>query len=363
MDGAVTLVDADIARAGRADGLLEQLERFLVVADDVDLLAAQFLDDVADAGAAGADAGPDGIDLGVARIDGDLGAVTRVAGHLGDGDGLVGDLGDLELEEAADEAVVGAGEHELAAALRVLADLEQQAADAVAGAELIPVTALLVREHGLGGAELDDDVAALGAADGAGDDVADLVLVFLEDLVLLDLAEALVEELLRRLGGDAAEVGHVDRLADLVPHGGARPQEAGGHGVHLAQRVRDRVGHGVEDVGLELAGRGVGRDLDVLAGHDRLLDGGLDGLDDEGAGLVLGDALLFLEVLEVGFDVDAHGCAVGAVKVLGTKKAGPAGPTSVKVTESHCGTSGPGVKAAPGFRLPPAAGSGRWGHG
>jgi hypothetical protein len=43
-----------------------------------------------------------------------------------------------------------------------------------------------------------------------------------------------LRSLLGGLGGDAAEVSRVDRLADLVAHGGARLQEAGGHGVHLA---------------------------------------------------------------------------------------------------------------------------------
>jgi hypothetical protein len=164
-----------------------------MVANNIDLLAAEFLDDVADAGSAGTNAGTDGVDLGVAGVDGNLGAIARIAGHGGDGDGLVGDFGDLEFEEAAHERRVGAREYELAAALRVFADLEEEAANSVTGAEFVAVAAFLMSEDGFGGAEFDYDVAALGATDGAGDDVADLVLILLEDLVLLDFAEALVE--------------------------------------------------------------------------------------------------------------------------------------------------------------------------
>jgi hypothetical protein len=63
---------------------------------------------------------------------------------------------------------------------------------------------LVARHHRLDAAEVDDDVAALEPAHRAVDHVADLVLVLVPDLLALGLADALVEDLLRRLGGDAA---------------------------------------------------------------------------------------------------------------------------------------------------------------
>ena len=173
------------------------------------------------------------------------------------------------------------------------------------------MAAFLVGEDGFGGAEFDHDVAALGATDGAGDDVADLVLVLLEDLVLLDLAETLVEQLLGGLGGDAAEVLDLDRLADFLADLDVRLDEGGGDGVDLLERVRHGVGHAEDDEGVELSSDGVGVHFDVLAGHDRLLDGGLDSLDDQGAGLFFFDVLLLFEILEEGFDIDAHGDGCG----------------------------------------------------
>ena len=173
------------------------------------------------------------------------------------------------------------------------------------------MAAFLVGEDGFGGAEFDHDVAALGATDGAGDDIADLVLILLEDLVLLDFAEALVEQLLGGLGGDTAEIRHVDGLADLLAHLDVGLDKRGGDRVDLLEGVRHGVGHAEDDEGVELAGDGISVDLHVLAGHDRLLDGGLDRLDDQGAGLFFFDVLLLFEILEEGFDIDAHGDGCG----------------------------------------------------
>ena len=173
------------------------------------------------------------------------------------------------------------------------------------------MAAFLVGENGFGGAEFDHDVAALGATDGASDDVANLVLILLEDLVLLDLAEALVEQLLGGLGGDATEVGHVDGLADFLSDLDAGLDERGSDRVDFLERVRHGVGHAEDDEGVELARDGISVDLHVLAGHDRLLDGGLDRLDDQGAGLFFFDVLLLFEILEEGFDIDAHGDGCG----------------------------------------------------
>ena len=82
----------------------------VVPADDVDPLAAELVDDVLDPAAADADAGPDAVDL---QVDAEMTATfDAVAGLAGDGpdlDGAVLDLGDLLLEEAADEVGVARG--------------------------------------------------------------------------------------------------------------------------------------------------------------------------------------------------------------------------------------------------------------
>ena len=99
----------DLVDLSRLEGVGNQHLERLVPADDVDFLAAQFVDDVLDAAAADADAGPHGIHLGVDRGDGDLGAVSGLAGQGLDLDGALGDLGDFELEQPADEFRVARG--------------------------------------------------------------------------------------------------------------------------------------------------------------------------------------------------------------------------------------------------------------
>src|SRR5207253_2416978 len=66
------------------------------------------------------------------------------------------------------------------------------------------------REDRLGAPEVDDDVPALEPPDDAGDELALAVLVLVEDVLALRLADALDDHLLRRLRGDAAEA--LDRV-------------------------------------------------------------------------------------------------------------------------------------------------------
>jgi hypothetical protein len=76
------------------------------------------------------------------------------------------------------------------------------------------------RHDRLGAPEVDDDVAALEALDGAVDHLADAVDELVVDVLALGLADALVEHLLGRLGGDAAEALGRHRDVDLVADGG-----------------------------------------------------------------------------------------------------------------------------------------------
>src|SRR5690606_38980363 len=155
--------------------------------------------------AAQADAGAHRIDLLVVAPDGNLGAVAGLAGDAPDLDRAVGDFGDLRLKATADEIRMGAGKDDFQAATLVL-DGEDVGADAVADVVLLRLHAFAGRHHALELAEVDQHVAAVEAADGAGNDVAGAVLELLVDHLLLRLAQTLHHRLFRGLHGDAAEI-------------------------------------------------------------------------------------------------------------------------------------------------------------
>src|SRR5262245_34620884 len=130
------------------------------------------------------------------------------------------DLRDLELEQPPQEALVGPADEDLRA-LRRTPYLEHERLDILADA--------VVLERGLLGgsqdrldvlADVEDDRARLDAVDRARDQLALAAGELVEDLVALDLADALEHDLLGRLGADPAE--HVavellglDEVADV----------------------------------------------------------------------------------------------------------------------------------------------------
>ena len=65
---------------------------------------------------------------------------------------------------------------------------------------------LALGQQGLDAAEVDERVARVALLHDAGDDLADAVDVLVVHEVALGLADALQDDLLGRLGGDAAEV-------------------------------------------------------------------------------------------------------------------------------------------------------------
>ena len=69
------------------------------------------------------------------------------------------------------------------------------------------------RLHAL--AQLHERVARVGLLDDPGDQLAHAVLVLLEDVVALGLADPLQDHLLGRLGGDAAEVVGVTSVSSI----------------------------------------------------------------------------------------------------------------------------------------------------
>src|SRR4029078_10313081 len=129
-----------------------------------------------------ADTGADRVDVAVARADGDLRTRPRLAGGRLDAHDLLVDLGDLHLEELLEQALVRARQDDLRTARR-LVDVNDERDDAVAGAVRLARHLVADRQHRLGAAEVDDDVAALEPADDAGDQLALAVLVLIEDVL------------------------------------------------------------------------------------------------------------------------------------------------------------------------------------
>ena len=171
--------------------------------------------------AAHADAGADRIDRGIARDDGDLGAAAGIAGDRLHLDDAVVDLRHFLREQLRHELRVGAGQEDLRPAL-LAADVVDIGADAVAVAEGLARDQLVAADDALAAAEVDDDVAVLDPLDLAVDDLADPVLELLVLAVALGLAHLLDDDLLGRLGGDAAEIDRRQRLGDEVAGLGGR---------------------------------------------------------------------------------------------------------------------------------------------
>ena len=189
--------------------------------NDVDLLALELVDHRLDAAAAHADAGADRIDRGIARDDGDLGAAAGIAGDRLHLDDAVVDLRHFLREQLRHELRMGARQEDLRAAL-LAAHVVDIGADAVAVAEGLARDQLVAADDALAAAEVDDDVAVFDALDLAVDDLADAVLELLVLAVALGLAHLLDDDLLGRLGGDAAEIHRRQRLGDEVADLGGR---------------------------------------------------------------------------------------------------------------------------------------------
>ena len=173
--------------------------------DDVDLLARQLGDDGLDARAALADGGADRVEALLARGDGDLGAAAGLAGDGLDLDRAAVDLGDLELEQALEEVLVRPADEDLRTLGRA-ADLEHERLDVLADAVVLEHRLLGRGKDGLDVLPTSRMIAArLDAVDRARDELAFAAGELVEDLLALDLADALEHDLLGGLGADAAE--------------------------------------------------------------------------------------------------------------------------------------------------------------
>ena len=147
------------ALATKVDGVLGPL-------DDVDLLAAQLGHDRLDARAALADGRADRVEALLARRHGHLGAAARLAGDGLDLHGAGVDLRDLQLEQAAQEALVGPADVDLRA-LGAAAHLQHERLDVLADAVVLERRLLGGGEDRLGLADVEDDGPRLDAGDRA----------------------------------------------------------------------------------------------------------------------------------------------------------------------------------------------------
>ena len=110
---------------------------------------------------------------------------------------------------------MGAAQEDLRAAL-LAAHVVDVGADAVAVAVHLARDQLVAADDRFATAEIDDDVAVLDALDRAVHDLADAVDVLVVHPLALGIAHLLDDDLLGRLGGDAAELDGRQRLGDEV---------------------------------------------------------------------------------------------------------------------------------------------------
>src|SRR4029079_13111332 len=92
----------------RTDGVGHEDDWVFRPLDDVDLFTAEFPDDRLDARTLHPDAGPDGIDVALARIDCDLGAIAGFPHGAADHNGAVVNFRYFLLEQFDQQGRVGA---------------------------------------------------------------------------------------------------------------------------------------------------------------------------------------------------------------------------------------------------------------
>ena len=199
------VIELDRVDLGRLHGVHDVDLLRIVPAHDVDLLAVQLVDNVLDPRAANSDAGADAVNLAVDALDRDLGAVARVAGQLLDLNDPLGDLGDLELEQVAQEVGVCAAEHD-SNPLADLANLENEALDSLARVVSLSVGLLAEGDDPLAPAEANDHVRAVVALHGARNQRSDPADVLVVGDVALGFPDLLNHDLLRGQGSDPTQV-------------------------------------------------------------------------------------------------------------------------------------------------------------
>src|ERR1039458_4377889 len=278
------LVDDEIPQLGWGQRVVDVLPNIRVPADDVNLLTTEFTHDVFHTHSAHADASADGIDLFVVRQDGNLRAVTCLAGDAFNLDGLVRDFRDFKFEKFADEIGMATGKNDLRAVQGVF-DAQRVRANAVAGLIFLRGHALPAGHNAFDFAEINDYITALEAAHGAGKDIAGATLELLEHHVLFDLADALEHCLLGGLRGDAAKILRGDLNLDVFTKLDVRKAASGVRQGDLIVLVNDVLDHQLLREGPNSARLAVDLDAEIARGTDtflgRLEQSLLDGLKQD----------------------------------------------------------------------------------
>ena len=204
LHGMRIFVHDDLGDARGGHGADDELGRIRRPVDDVDLLAAQLLNDALHARTFHPDAGADGIDVVIMRDHRDLRPPTWFpSGALHFDDALV-DLRHLLLEQLDQEAGVGARQHDLRTFAAHL-DIENEGADAVALPVALARNLLLLGQNRVRAAEIDDDILLLEPLHDSGvRQFAFAVLELVVDDVTFGVAQTLDQVLLRRLSSDTA---------------------------------------------------------------------------------------------------------------------------------------------------------------
>ena len=207
------------------------------------------------------------------RNHGDFRARTRIACRRLDLDHAFIDFRHFLREQARHEFRLGAREEDLRA-LGLAAHVIDVSARAVADAQVLARNALALADDALGAAEIDDHIVELDALDDAVDDLADAILVFAVLALALGLANLVIDHLLGRLRGDAAELDRRQRLVVLLADDGIR--------IGLLGHIDHDVGRGIERARLGIEHAVIDHRHDALQRH-------LAGfLIDRGADIVLG---------------------------------------------------------------------------
>ncbi len=171
-----------------------------------------------DTAATHTDAGAYRIDTVVIALDSHLGTLSGHACDLLDGNQTVGDLGNLLLQQTLQEGGTGTGEYDLRIVVLVVDTLDDGthglalaihvAGDLLALGQDELVVVVVDKEH----------FALPHLIDLSGHDLADLVLVFVVKLIVLELQHLAGQCLTQRENGTAAELGEVDRLRHFLTH-------------------------------------------------------------------------------------------------------------------------------------------------
>ena len=204
--GALAL-NFDFGDFGRREGFADVFGGVVAPVDDVDFFAiTDFVHDSLDANTAATDEGADGINARHIGGNGNFGAAASFTGDGFDLHGAVFDLWDFLAEEVFDKFGIAAAKDELGAAIIAFDAFDEYLE---AGADcVIFAFDLFGFGHDAGGfADVDADKLGFDTGDHTSHDGANLVLKHGEDDVAFSFAEALDDDLLGGLAGDATEAG------------------------------------------------------------------------------------------------------------------------------------------------------------